>query len=64
MNTQQQTLFTAPFINNENWQVEESKLKEIFYHLKYPDLDFEENEVDKMINEFHYQIGKTDGITR
>lgn len=58
MNTEQQKLLTAPFVNKDNWQVNESKLKEVFYRLKYPDVDFEENEIDKLINEFHYKTGR------
>jgi hypothetical protein len=58
MNKQQINLFTAPFVIKENWQVNESKLKDVFYHLKYPDVDFEESEVDKMVDEFHYKIGR------
>jgi hypothetical protein len=58
MFTLQTKLFNASSINKENWQVDKNKLKKIFYHLKYSDLDFEESEIDKMINEFHHEIGR------
>lgn len=65
MNTQQINLFTAPFVIKDNWQVNEDKLKDVFYHLKYPDVDSEESEVDKMINEFHHKIGSSNyGLIR
>jgi hypothetical protein len=63
MNTQQINLSTAPFVIKDNWQVNESKLKEVFYRLKYPDVEYEESEVDKMIDEFHYKIEKNQGLT-
>jgi hypothetical protein len=59
MNTQQQKPFNAPIVIKDNWQVNETKLKEVFYRLKYPDVDYEENEIDKMIDEFHYKAVRT-----
>ncbi|MGA2298043.1 MAG: hypothetical protein ABSG15_10890 [FCB group bacterium] len=54
---------TVSSITMENRQEKKSKLKEKFPHLTDPDMDFEEVNMEEMIDKFHSEYEMTLALT-
>jgi hypothetical protein len=64
MITLPERLLSAATINKLNWQEKKNKLKQKFPHLSEPDLNFEEGNIDDMIDKLHSKIGMARGNTK
>jgi hypothetical protein len=64
MITLPERLLSVSSINMLNWQEKKNKLKQKFPHLSEPDLNFEEGNVESMIDNLHSKIGMAPGNTK